>query len=467
MERQYSQSIKRGTMDNANSIIELMVVGCLMCRLGFPGNLADVFGGESIHFAFDYASSFLQLLLIMLCSANNVLEIKLFELKKKYQPVYVMLLIMYAVSLLVSANRVKQTTIILRFSITVFFGLWLADHYEPEHILELLYFAQIGILITNLLTLFVFKSAGYYYDGDYGYTFRGIFGQKNGLGSTFAYGALFQITLFRMKMKKKIRVSTMFWVVLALQLYLLIISKATTAIFCCAVPLVYQILFDRFKREGRIQWGIVYTVASVGFLFVSMTILSLFAPIFEAIGKDATLSGRVPMWEKIIQFLTENNALTGYGLLQFWETPSALKRLQEYFERGSWYRTMAYGAHNNLLEMWLDLGLIGLSAFFLTLIHCFRNVKKMTRDEYIFTTIIILPIMISGFTDRFFTNSNARTMLMFTVMGVAYNNTERNKKRFGNGRRNLDKQVPSVRDTLPNLPGRSNSDVIEQGGVKQ
>ncbi len=426
-----------------------------------------MFGGDAIHFAFDYASSFLQLLLIMLCSAGSVLEIKLIELKKKYLPIYIMLLVMYAVSLLVSGNRVKQTTIIIRFSITVLFGLWLADKYEPEHFLELLYFAQIGILFANLLTLFIFKSAGYYYDGDYGYTFRGIFDQKNGLGSTFAYGALFQITLYRMKAKKKQKVSGRFWIVLALQLYLLLISKATTAIFCFIVPLVYQIFYDKLKSERRIQWGIVYIVASVGFLFVTLSILPVFAPLLEAMGKDATLTGRVPMWQTIIQFLMDNNAMTGYGLLQFWETPSALKTLQNYFVRNSWYRTMAYGAHNNLLEMWLDLGLIGLAAYFLTLIHCFRNVKKMTRDEYILASVILIPIMISGFTDRFFTNSNARTLLMFVMMGLAYNNAEREKKRSGRQKRIFNAQDSAFRDMRASLPGRSSSDSIQQGGAKQ
>lgn len=467
MESRYNRSINREAAGNANIIIELMVIGCITCRLGFPGNLAKIFGGDAVHWAFDYASSFLQLVLIMLCSGNTVLDIKLLELKKKYRPIYLMLLIMFTVSLLVNDNHIKQTTIIVRFTITVLFGLWLSDKYEPERILELLYYAQIGILITNLLTLVVFKSIGFYYDGDYGYTFRGIFDQKNGLGSTFAYGALFQITLLRMKVKRKQRVSKIFWIVLALQLYFLFISKATTAIFCCAVPTVYQILYDRFNSERRIQWGFVYTIVSVGFLFIALTIMPLFTPILEAMGKDATLTGRIPMWQGIIRFMMDHKALTGYGLLQFWESPSALKALQDYFARDSWFRSMSYGAHNNLLEMWLDLGLIGLSAYFLTLIYCFRNVKKMTRDEYILATVIIIPIMISGLTDRFFSNSHARTMLTFTMMGLACNNTERSKNRSGRYQRAFNGTGPSFEDARRYLSGQSNSDAVQQGGIKQ
>ena len=451
----------RGRTDSAentvNYIIEMLVVFCLMCRLGFPGNLAQVFGGEKIEQAIDYGSSFLQILLIVLCSGRTVLDLKLIDLKRKYLPIYLMLLLMFVTSLLVSGNRAKQTTIIVRFSITAFFGLWLSDNYEPEHMLDMIYLAQIGILIANLLTLFVFRGAGYHYDEGYGYTFRGLYPQKNGLGSAFAYGVVFQVTHLRLRRSRGERVSTFFWLVLGAQIFLLIISKATTAIFCCVVPIIYQILFDR--RNGRVlrfQWGILYTVITVGFLFFAMTTLPLFAPMLEAIGKDATLSNRVPMWEKIIQFLVDHNTFTGYGLLQFWETPSALKTLQVYFQRNSWYRSMAFGAHSTLLEIWLDLGLIGLASYFVTIMYCFQDVKRLKREEYIFVSMILIPILISGLTDRIYTNANAKTLFFFAMLGMACRGGERRRaeKRERMRRREAvppgspEKEVPDGKPTV-------------------
>ena len=458
-----ARTLGRNTAGNSNAIIELLVVFCLLCRLGFPGNLAQPFGGDRIHFLIDYASSFLQLILIMLCSANTVLDIKLLDLKKKYLPIYVMLLIMYGISWMVTENPAKQTSIIIRFTITALFGIWLADNYEPERILELLYMAYIGIVIANLLTMFVFRSAGYHIDENYGYTFRGIFSQKNGLGATFAYGLMFQVTLLRMKMKKGQRMSKFFWLTMGFQLFFLLNANATTAIFCCVVPIAYQIIHDRLGRDTRIQWGVVYTVVSVGFLFISMTILPLFAPLLEALGKDATLTGRIPMWEGIIDFLTENHTMTGYGMLQFWETPSALKALQKYYARASWYRTMANGAHCNLLEIWLDLGLVGLGAYFFTTVFCFRNVKQLTKDEYTLASAIILPIMISGLTDRFYTNSNARTMLFFTLLALACNGVDRRKKRAVKNRRAYI-QRPSPEEPPPG--GDAAAGAIHQGGAQ-
>ena len=301
----------------------------------------------------------------------------------------------------------------------------MADNFESDHLLDLIFLAQIGIVVANLLTLFVFRSAGYHYDDGYGYTFRGLYTQKNGLGAAFAYGIVFQVTQWNMKREREQGVSLFFWGILLCQVFLLLISKATTAIFCCILPIVYQIYYRTAHRQWRMQWGFVYTIVTVGFLFMAMTIMPLFSSALEAIGKDATLSNRIPMWEKIIAFMQENHTLTGYGLLQFWETPSALKTLHTYYERNSWYRSMSYGAHSVLLEMWLDLGLIGVVAYFITIIYCFRNVGELTNDDYIMASMILIPLLISGLTDRIYTNSNEKTMLFFLMLGVACKGNEK------------------------------------------
>lgn len=419
-ERRPGYQSRAAVRSNANPMAELLVVFCIMCRLGFPGNLAMVFGGERVNTLIDYGSSMLQVVLILIGSGATVMEIRLLDLKKKNYIIYLMLLVMFATSLLVSQNRVKQMTIIIRFSITALFGLWLADEFETEHLLNLIYLAQVGIVFANLLTLFVFRGAGFHYDDGYGYTFRGLYTQKNGLGGEIALGTVFQLSLMGFRRRRGERISISFLAILFVQIGLLLYSKATTATFCAVLALVYLWIYNHLPGKPlHLQWGILYTVVSIGFLFVAMTILPLFAPLLEAIGKDATLSNRTPMWQKIIDFMMENNTMTGYGLLQFWETPTALKALQSSYERNSWFRSMAYGAHSNLLEFWLDLGLVGLAMYFLTLVMCFRDVKYLTREQYILCTVIMIPILIGGLTDRQFTNTNSKTMFMFVMMSTA------------------------------------------------
>lgn len=403
-----------------NPLMEFMVVFCIMCRLGFPGNLANAFGGETVRVSIDYGSSLLQVILILLTSGDSFNEIKLLDIKKKYTVIYLMMGLMFLTSLLVNANRVKQTTIIIRFTITALFGLWLADNYDAERLLELVYLAQIGILFSNLLALTVFRSTGFHVDEGYGYTFRGLYSQKNGLGGAFATGLSLQAALYRVKIKNKRPISGIFLAVFLGQCFFLVYSKATTALFTASLTILYLWVYDKFGgKELRFQWGIAYAVASIGFIIFALTIIPLFSPLFEAIGKDATLTGRAPMWRKIIAFMQESHTFTGYGLLQFWETPSALKALQNMYERDSWYRTMAFGAHNTLLEMWLDVGLLGVSAYLITLIYSFRNVHELSKEQYALCSVLMIPNLISGLTDRHYTNANYSTMFFFVMLGVA------------------------------------------------
>ena len=405
---------------NPNLLIEVLVVFCIMCRLGFPGNLAIVFGGEPVRSAIDYGASLVQLLVMLMSSGDTLMDIKLIDLKRKYVPVYLMLAFMFVMSMLVAWDRGKQLTIILRFSVTALFGLWLADRFDSEHLLELVYFAQLGIIASNFLCFTVFRNAGYHIDEGYGYIFRGLYAQKNGLGSEFAWGILLQIELLRVKRRRGHPLFRFFWGALGAQVFFLLISRSTTALFCCGAALAYLILYDRRGENAhRYQWGILYTAVSIGFLFMALTIMPLFAPLLEAIGKDATLTGRVPMWRGIIDFLQEHNTFTGFGLLQFWETPPALKDLHSYFPRDSWFRSMEYGAHSVLLETWLDLGLFGLSSYYITLIHCFRRVKKLTSEQYSLCSVIMILTLIGGLTDRIFSNVNYNSMFFFVMLGVA------------------------------------------------
>ncbi len=79
--------------------------------------------------------------------------------------------------------------------------------------------------------------------------------------------------------------------------------------------------------------------------------------ILGTIGKDATLTGRTDMWPYIIDMIAKEPWL-GYGYSAFW---------QDWNSPGAavWYaaRWTPPNAHNGLLDLWLDLGLVGVLAF--------------------------------------------------------------------------------------------------------
>lgn len=421
MERQNSADI--------SGFFEFLVVICIVCRLGFPGNLTMVAGGNLMTKLADYGSSVFQVLLMLLGSGGTLMEFKLLDFKRKYKPIYWMLGIIFLVSLLVTDSISKQLTMIFHFSLTAFFGLWMADYFEEKRLLELLYYAQIFIILANLLTLFVFRGAGFYHEDGYGLTFRGLYTQKNGLGGEMALGAIMQMALAFVKLRSRELLSNSFLLVFLVQLSMLVVSQSTSSmltVFMAAVFLIH--LYLHRDQEPRYQWGFLYTVINILFLFGTSTILPIIAPMLEALGKDATLTGRTPMWAGIIAFMQTSHTFTGYGLLHFWETPAAIRGLQGMYERNSWYRTMLFGAHNQLLELWLDIGLIGIAVYFTAVYRCFRRVKYLTSEQYVICSLIMIPILLEGLADRLFTNSNFETFYFFLMLGTACWGTERRWK---------------------------------------
>lgn len=406
-----------------DSVVDFWVTLCIVCRLGFPGILAETYGFLTP--LIDYGSCGVQLLVILLASGNTLGELRLLDLKKKYGMIYFMLGVLLVQSFWVTSDVKAELTTSLRFVVTVMFGLWLADHYDTSRLLEILCNAQTIFVMLNLLLFFVFRRWGFYYDEEGRYLFHGLMNRKNSLGEELAFGLVLQTAFFWIKRRAKELPRLFWWFGLAAQLFLLVSTKAVGALFTAIVPIAYLVLHEKMQgRLPRLHWSYIYIVVSVGFLIVALTILPLFSPFLESLGKDATLSNRTIMWEEIIPFMMEDHTLTGYGLLMFWNDKQALKSLQERYGRDSWFRTMNYGSHNTLLEMWLDVGLIGIALYFLVLIYSFRRIKNFSEEQYLACSAFILPLMIRGLTERSFTSAGYLTLFLFVMLGVACTGSE-------------------------------------------
>ncbi len=420
-ERTFSKEIY--LISGKDTVIDFWVVLCLVCRLGFPGTLADSYA--ILTPIFDYGSSALELLLIFLAGVDTIGEIRLLDLKKKYGLIYVMMGVLLIQSFLVTSDRKAEFTTCFRLLITVAFALWMADYYGTKHLLELLCKAQGLFVAMNLLLFFCFRQLGYYYDEEGRYLFRGLASRKNALGEEMAFGLVLLVTLLCLKKREGEKVSRYLWLTFAAQIVILLETNATGALFTAVVPILYVLFHDKMQgRLPRLHWSYIYIVVSVGFLVLALTVLPILSPVLAYFGKDATLSNRTTMWEEIIPFMIDSHTFTGYGMLMFWNDKSGLKALQDRFGRDTWFRSMSYGSHNTLLEMWLDVGLIGLALYFLVILYSFRRVRTFTEEQYLACSAFILPMMIRGLTERSYTSSSYLTLFLFIMLGMACTGSE-------------------------------------------
>lgn len=405
---------------------EFCVVITFLCSLGFPGNLETLIP-QALSMLILYGPFMLQIVLMVFASGGTVLDIRLLDLKKRYIPVYIMLAVWFGVSMISTRFPTEQIISCVRFSTTALFCLWIVEKYDICHILELTYYAGMIFLFFTVVCMVLLPGMSYTMENGER-SFSGLFSTKNPCAAEFSFMLMVHALLFRECRKTKRSLPKFFFISVPVHLFFLMLCKGMGALFCAAVPIVYLSVFDgKGMFKHRLQLGTMHAAVSFGFMILAMSVLPLLKPFFDAIGKDVTLTGRTPMWEQLINVMTTHNSFTGFGFTMFWKDPQATKLFHQGFSRGSWGNTMTFGAHNTLLEMWLDVGLLGIAAYHWMLIAVMRRPNEMTQSQYDFCAAYMLWQTIAGLTERSYIPLYFQTMYLFLCVGESCNRPERKK----------------------------------------
>lgn len=416
-----ASAARNRSIERREKLIDSAVVLILLVSMGFPGRYTRLLGGSSSTLL-EYGTFGLQLVLMLFSSGRDgVMSIKLLDLKQRYTAVYCMAVVFFADSMFVTRYPSEQIITCVRFTVTILFALWMADRYDGEDILRLICTAQMVFVVLTLLYCVLFP--GTIFSKEQGeHDFIGFLRTKNNEAAELSVGILFQIARFKLQRARREipqRWELMLFVVQGMMLFL---CNAKGALFCVAIPAAYLLFVEgRNDPEWRLPLGLVYVVGSVGFLIAALTILPLMEPLLSAIGKDATLTGRTPLWRQIILVMTNSHTFTGYGFGMFWRDRQAVALLHTAFRSNSFMGTMTTGAHNVLLEYWLNVGLFGLASYFIALLASFRQMRKLERQNYIFCAAYMLWFMVMGWTERSMSTYEYQMVFLFLAMGVGSN----------------------------------------------
>lgn len=252
------------------------------------------------------------------------------------------------------------------------FPVWMLDRI-PENPAKLLYWSR------NLL-----------FDGG---KIQGIVGNS----SLLAMVALVAVVVFAIQLASKtVRpLPGVLWIAVALGT-IAITRSATIILALAAVAVVaLAILLVRRTDGGR---AAVATRAGIALVIVGGIVAAVLlrAPLLGALGKSDTLTGRVGIWEAVIG-LAEQRPVAGWGWVSWW-TPWA-PPFDDLIRRGG---VQVLHAHNAWLDIWLQLGVIGLViAAALVLSTVFRSwqfavdrVRTAPGSAGSFHWVTALPILI-------------------------------------------------------------------------
>jgi O-antigen ligase len=136
---------------------------------------------------------------------------------------------------------------------------------------------------------------------------------------------------------------------------------------------------------------------SIVFTGITVFLVNNSTDFLGLLGRDATLTGRVPMWAVVLKSISMRPWL-GYGFEAFWkgsQGPSAAT-----WESVGWHPNQA---HNGFLQIWLDLGFIGVILFCLVLYSAFSRAiwefRQKTGHDSLWPLIVLSCFLLLNLTE--------------------------------------------------------------------
>jgi O-antigen ligase len=178
--------------------------------------------------------------------------------------------------------------------------------------------------------------------------------------------------------------------------------SATSGIcFTLGAVLILATSLDRFRKQPRAIHALVLFILVIG----GFTVLFGNEIVAHAVGRQTNLTGRTEIWKTVISMVP--NPIVGAGFDSFWLGPR-LETIWRLFP--SLYLNEA---HNGYIEIYLNLGVVGVLLIALLLLSGYRKAVKSFRcEEALGPNSLLLAYV---FTAAFYSITEAGFREMFVI----------------------------------------------------
>lgn len=240
-------------------------------------------------------------------------------------------------------------------------------------------FTRVSFVLIPLSVLFIFviPSFGTSYDPVSRKTYySGVCTWKNQLGllcMLAGLASLWQvIRVYRDRgMKHRFRYLSAHLLIFAVSAALIVKADAMTSLSCLGLASAMMLVAAQ-KWAPRRPAGIFLLVASTVGIALFAVFIDTAGTLLHSIGRNSTLTGRTRIWEAVLAQHT--NPLLGTGFESFWMGA----RMQSVWDMS---QVGINEAHNGYLEMYLNLGLIGVVLLGLMIVSGYRNAAISFRHD--------------------------------------------------------------------------------------
>jgi exopolysaccharide production protein ExoQ len=292
---------------------------------------------------------------------------------------------------------------------TTLFGVYFARRFSLTDQLRLLSRVFLTAAILSLVFVAILPHYGLA-DPAFGYAWQGIYGHKNGLGTAMALGVI--VFVFRAVSDRK--KSLKWWAAVGLALLLLAMSHSSTALVACLFTVSVLILSPALRWTLRKS---IYFFLGVGAVVVGVGLWAInhMALVLSMISRDQSFTGRTTVWIVSIAMIARHPWI-GYGYNEAWPGYGS-----DVVARLTHLPGMSH-AHNAILNLWLDLGLMGVVIFILQYLKSLWRAVVIVRHtrtvEWLWPLVFLLFLAAYGLVESVVLQRNGLSWILFTAVVV-------------------------------------------------
>ncbi|MEN3951709.1 O-antigen ligase family protein [Iodidimonas sp. SYSU 1G8] len=293
---------------------------------------------------------------------------------------------------------------------TSVFCFYLALRFPLRDLLKLTGIALALVAIISIIGIFTLPMTAYE-TGDIRKAgwWRGIVGINTMFGRVMALGLLAIWVLRRTAW----RFQAYDAVLLGIFLLCLWKAHAATAIVACMAAFI-SIVIVWEPRRGGMPVYLRLAVTTMAAIPVLALVLTNTGEVLELLGRDATLTNRVYIWQAAFEY-GFNSPILGAGYRSFWIEDYAF---QVFFNTFGSENTKLGNGHNGFLDVWLELGLVGLvlvAALFGQMIYRALSYLAMTKDDAgAFFGGLMVFILVYSIAEKVIFEHSEITWMLFT-----------------------------------------------------